>query len=91
MDHDSDSRSETTSSQGKSAFGGISGDTATQERINYNTPAVALGNQVSDGDEFILIKRSYQGDGFQAWSSGDSEVTQQLMQQASKQLDFQPA
>lgn len=63
-----------------------------QSHINYNTSAVQVGNLVQDGTEFILITRSKQGEGFTTYSSGDSEVTQQLFRQAQTQVsDLQTA
>jgi hypothetical protein len=64
---------------------------STGQSINYNTPAIQVGNQVRDGDEFVLLVRSNQGSGFKAWSSGDETVTNQLMQQATRQLQTEPA
>lgn len=58
----------------------------TGSSTHYNTPAIQVGNEVRDGDEFILITRSKQSEGFQMWSSGDEQVTEQLFKQATRQL-----
>lgn len=61
--------------------------TTTSQGINYNTPAIQVGNQVRDGDEFILITRNpTTGSTFQVWSSGDGHQTEQLYRQAAKQV-----
>jgi hypothetical protein len=60
-------------------------------QVNYDTPAIQVGNQVRDGDEFVLLVRNKQSNGFQAWSSGDKNTTSQLMQQAQRQLNIEPA
>jgi hypothetical protein len=65
---------------------------STTSSTHYDTPAIQVGNEVRDGDEFILITRSRQGDGFKIWSSGDKDVTEQLYRQAARELlDTQPA
>jgi hypothetical protein len=56
---------------------------STGKQHNYNTPAVQIGNAIRDGDEFVLLVRSRQSDGFQVWSSGDEQVTEQLYKQAA--------
>lgn len=63
---------------------------STSSRTHYNTPAIQVGNEVRDGDEFVLITRSSQGEGFKMWSSGDRQVTEQLYRQAAKQLIDEP-
>lgn len=60
--------------------------TSNDGRVTYNTPAIQVGNQVRDGDEFILITRGHQGEGFRVWSSGDQSVTSQLYSQAKSTL-----
>lgn len=74
----------------RGAIGGSSslGKTDTT-KFHYNTSAVQVGNQIRDGDEFVLLVRSKQGEGFQAWSSGDQETTPQIVAQAMRQLDLQ--
>lgn len=61
---------------------GASQSTSKDGRVTYNTPAIQVGNQVRDGDEFILITRSRQGEGFKVWSSNDESTTGQLYDQA---------
>lgn len=70
--------------------GAIGSQQGQDTKLHYNTPAVQVGNQIRDGDEFVLFVRSKQGDGFQAWSSTDKSTTPQLIQQAMKQLDLTP-
>lgn len=63
-----------------------------QDRTHYNISPIQVGNEVRDGDEFILITRSRQSEGFQLWSSTDQEETEQLYRQAAVQvLGLQPA
>jgi hypothetical protein len=64
--------SETTSS---SSFGG-------NTNLHYNTPPIQIGNQIRDGDKFVLLVQSSSGQGFQVWSSGDKQTTEQLYSQA---------
>lgn len=74
----------------RGAFSTIGGKPG--ENMHYDTPAIQVGNQVRDGDEFVLVTRSRQGEGFQVWSSGDKQVTEQLYKQAGEQLGLrQPA
>lgn len=80
-----DTNQSNTTSQGKSAFSGSS-STNKSDRLHYNTPAIQVGNEVRDGDEFVLVTRSRQSDGFQIWSSADKDVTEQLYRQAATQL-----
>jgi hypothetical protein len=75
----------------RGAIGGSSSIGRDTSKYHYNTPAVQVGNQIRDGDEFVLLVRSKQSDGFTAWSSADETTTPQLVQQAMKQLDLQPA
>lgn len=63
------------------------GQDSTTPNMNYNTSAVQVGNQIRDGDEFILLARSHQSEGFKIWSSGDKLVTTQLYEQAGRQFD----
>lgn len=56
------------------------------DNMHYNTPAIQIGNEVRDGDEFVLVTRSRQGDGFHVWSSSDKDVTEQLYRQAARQI-----
>jgi hypothetical protein len=62
----------------------------TDNQAHYNTPAVQIGNAVRDGDEFVMLVRSKQSEGFQIWSSVDKYDTPRLIEQASKQLDLTP-
>lgn len=63
---------------------------ADTSKFNYNTPAVQIGNVIRDGDDYVLLVRSHQGNGFQLWSSGDKDVTPRIVDQAMKQLDLTP-
>lgn len=77
--------------QGRSAFQNTSGK-PDQSRTHYNISPIQVGNEVRDGDEFILITRSRQSEGFQLWSSTDQQETEQLYRQAAVQvLGLQPA
>jgi hypothetical protein len=58
----------------------------TGQSANYNVSAVQIGNTVRDGDEFVMVIRSHQGQGFQVWSSGDKQQTEQLYKQAARQI-----
>lgn len=61
-------------------------------KIHINTPAARIGNLVTDGNEFILLTRTRQSEGFNVYSSVDREATTKLFQQAAKQVDeLQPA
>lgn len=53
-------------------------NTSGSPKINYNTPPSLVANQINDGDQFILVKRSRQGDEPQVWTSGDQQQTQQM-------------
>jgi hypothetical protein len=56
------------------------------QNVTYSTPPVSVGNQLTDGDEFILIKSSRQGD-VRVWTSAqDSTQAQHLYRQASEQF-----
>lgn len=59
-------------------------------KLHYNTTAVQIGNTVRDGDEFVMLVRSKQGEGFQVWSSADKYDTPRLIEQATRQLDLAP-
>lgn len=72
----------------RGAIGGSS--TIGSDKFHYNTPAVSVGNQIRDGDEFVLLVRNKQSDGFTAWSSADQQTTPQLVTQAMKQLNLEP-
>jgi hypothetical protein len=76
----------------RGAFSNQSSSTGStsQGSVHYDTPAIQVGNQVRDGDEFILLVRDKQSNGFQAWSSSDKSTTSQLMQQATRQLQNEP-
>lgn len=54
----------------------------TNQGVTFNTTAIEVGNKVSDGQEFLLITRSRQGEDFQVWSSGDPQQTEQMYRQA---------
>jgi len=69
------------SGTGRGAFSSLGG--SKDESAHYNTPAIQVGNAVRDGDEFVLLVRSRQSEGFQVWSSGDEQVTEQLYKQAA--------
>lgn len=71
--------SQTDQSSGRSAIG--SGN------MHYNTPAVQVGNQIRDGDQFILLTKSRQSEEFQVWTSGDQTQTRDLFNQARRQVD----
>lgn len=62
------------------------GQTLDNKQSHYNVSAVQIGNTVRDGDEFVMITRSRQGEGFQVWSSGDKQTTEQLYKQAARQI-----
>lgn len=66
---------------------GTSSSSSTSGNMNYNTPPIQVGNEVRDGDEFILITKSRQSDDFKVWSSGDKQQTSQLFRQARSQVD----
>jgi hypothetical protein len=66
-----------------------SGSSSSSPQVHYATPAIQVGNQVRDGDEFILLVRDKQSNGFTAWSSGDKSVTSQLMDQATRQFQLE--
>jgi hypothetical protein len=72
---------ETSSSSAFSTIGG-----SKDQSSHYNTPAIQIGNAVRDGDEFVLLVRSRQSEGFQVWSSGDKETTEQLYTQAKPSI-----
>lgn len=63
---------------------------ALSAQASYDVPAVKIGNQVNDGDEFILLTRTNQGEGFRIWSSASQTETSQLFEQASRQLQTMP-
>jgi hypothetical protein len=65
-----------------SAIGG-----STDQNMHYNTPAVQVGNQIRDGDQFILLTKSRQSDEFQVWTSGDETQARDLFSQARRQVD----
>lgn len=75
----------------RGAIGGTSKLGTDTDKFHYNTPAVQVGNEIRDGDEFVLFVRSKQSDGYQAWSSTDKSATPQLIQQAMRQLNLVPA
>jgi hypothetical protein len=76
---------------GNTQSGAFSSTSASSsQQVHYDTPAIQVGNQVRDGDEFILLVRDKQSNGFQAWSSSDKSTTAQLMQQATRQLQNEP-
>jgi hypothetical protein len=60
--------------------------TIDNKRQHYNVSAVQIGNTVRDGDEFVMITRNKQSEGFQVWSSGDQQQTEQLYKQAARQI-----
>lgn len=64
--------------------------TSGSSNYHYNTPAIQVGNAVRDGDEFVLLTRSRQGDSFQVWSSTDQSATSQLVKQATSQAQLEP-
>lgn len=72
---------------GTSAIGGGSQSSSTKPQMNYNTPAATIGNQISDGDQFLVLKKSRQSDEFTVWSSGDDVQTLDLFTQARRQVD----
>lgn len=76
---------QTQNQSDRSVFSSTGGkpDTA---RTHYNISPIQVGNEVRDGDEFILITRSRQSDGFQLWSSTDQQTTEQLYRQAAVQV-----
>jgi hypothetical protein len=55
-----------------------SGSSSSAQNVHFNTPPAQVTSQINDGDEFILLKRSRQGDEPQVWSSGDQKQTQQM-------------
>lgn len=69
---------------GRSAIGSGSGS---NPNMHYDTPAIQVGNAVRDGDQFILLVKSKQGQDFQVWSSGDPTQTKDLFTQARRQVD----
>lgn len=78
----------TGSNQGQgSAIGGTSPIGKSTGNMHYETPAIQVGNQVRDGDQFVLLVKSRQGDEFQVWSSGDQTQTKDLFNQARRQVD----
>jgi hypothetical protein len=71
----------------RGAIGGSSQLGTDDSNYHYDTPAVQIGNTIRDGDEFVLLVRSNQSDGFQVWSSTDKHATPQLIQQATRQVE----
>lgn len=74
---------QSTTSSSSSAIGGSS----STQQMNYDTPAIQVGNAVRDGDQFVLLVKSRQSSEFQVWSSGDPQETKQLFRQARTQVD----
>jgi hypothetical protein len=70
----SDNTQGSTSGSSSSAFGKFS-----DQNTNLNTPAIQVGNAVRDGDEFVLIVQSRQGEQPKIWSSGDKDQMQHLV------------
>lgn len=56
----------------------------TSRNVNYNTPANVVKNQLNDGDEFLLIRQTRQGEQPQVWSSGDQHQTQAMFRKAQQ-------
>lgn len=74
--------------QGSSAIGGGSRSTSSSNpNMHYNTPPATIGNQVKDGDQFILLVKSRQSEDFKVWASGDPTQTSDLFDQARRQVD----
>lgn len=71
--------------QGSSAIG--SSGQSTTGQMHYNTPPIQAGNQVKDGDQFVLLVKSRQSENFKVWSSGDPAQTKDLFSQARRQVD----
>lgn len=57
------------------------------QNVKYNTPTAVVGNQLTDGTEFIVIARSRQSQDLQVWSSGDPEQTQSMFREARSTID----
>ena len=73
-------------SSDRSAIGSGTG-TGKNSNMHYNTPPIQVGNAVRDGDQFVLLVKSRQGEDFQVWSSGDPTQTTDLFSQARRQVD----
>jgi hypothetical protein len=73
------------------SFGSSTTGTSSKSNMNYNTPAIQVGNAVRDGDQFVLLVKPRQGSEIQVWSSGDDTQTTDLIRQGSRQLETQPA
>lgn len=63
---------------GSGSYGNQTTQSGQTGNVKYNTPPSQVASQISDGDEFILLKRSRQGSEPQVWSSGDPQQTQQM-------------
>jgi hypothetical protein len=74
----------------RGAIGGSSRLGTENAKMHYNTSAVQIGNAVRDGDDFVLLTRSKQGEGFQVWSSTDKTATEPLLKQAIREFDLVP-
>lgn len=68
-----------------------SGSTTDTSKFHYDTPAVQVGNAIRDGDQFVLLVRGNQSDGYQVWSSGDKNSTPTIVREAMRQLNLEPA
>ncbi len=57
------------------------------EQLHFEAPREEVRDAVNEGDEFVLMVRRHQSDGFKVWASGNQDDAAEMALQGARQLD----